>query len=342
MSAVVVWSVALWEVVAVQATGGDCQNPLFRVSWAGKSDIRVLAYAPGPQYGITRCLGWADRDACCPSAFEDELQAYFERWVNHWQNAADDLEDLQFAMDNLRMDQAYIQAAQHDQSLFDAARIALADVVTSYGPCFDTLLEYHAGMLCFSCDPAWRDKVLFDATGAHIARLRISESTQWLLWDACKALGYASSIFRVRFADSVLARRMQVQVPDWGIFATKIGISEFMASLALIPTGVEPHHDVVVPGVEGVDTGASDASARMLLGNGGAGTHVAGPARRSLTDASSQATTISPVEEGRNSGFQCTVFPRPPDSGAGREHRPVFLTVLLAAAPAAALWAPHL
>jgi len=270
----------------------NCWNPLFAVYWAGKSDIRTLTSNPEPQFALTLCRFYNGLDACCPLAFEEEQQRAFDSWVEHWKRKVDSVRQFQADVEAVRVTDAFVQADYAEQARYERALESFGPVLSSYGTCFDALLEYMSGVLCFTCDPHWHQKVFMD--GVQVAHLRVHESSHEALWAACKELGAAATELRARTGDSALVKAVKTPFENLEMFETKIGVSEYMARHGLyamrgpIDRAVEekPERALAAVAVQGE------------LRDAGGGREAEG--------------SLHPVRDGRASGFNSSVFPRDP------------------------------
>merc|ERR1719261_2304002 len=99
-------------------------------------------------------------------------------------------------------------------ALFDKAMSSFAPVLKWHGTCFDTLLEYLAGMLCFSCDPSWGKKVFLGPGGRTVDHLHVHDDTNEALWQGCHKLGAAADELQTRIADSQLVKTLWLPFED--------------------------------------------------------------------------------------------------------------------------------
>lgn len=281
------------------ASGGkkpSCFNPLFRSHWAGKSDIRHLASRPQTQLGLQLCPTFNGQPACCLNSFEDVLSKEFQRWVTHWKRKSGYIKDFQTQLAKVQLSQAYAKADKLERVLYDKAVASYAPVLKWHGTCFDTLLEYMAGMLCFSCDPNWGNKVFLGSGARVVEHLHIDDYSNEQLWQSCRMLGAANTEMQTRVADSLLVKGIWSRFEDLSMFRSRISVSQYMANLGLYAMrGPSENQLVLSPG--GAEPSSSSKAARLLA----ASTSGAGP-----------TNFINPVLSGRSSAFQCAVFPRIP------------------------------
>lgn len=86
-------------------------------------------------------------------------------------------------MDDFRLTPEYQDSSLFQRELFDTAMLRVQKIMYTYGLCFDTLLEYVAGVLCFPCQPHWHHQVLLSGED-RVLRLKISEFSNDALWTA--------------------------------------------------------------------------------------------------------------------------------------------------------------
>ena len=216
-------------------------------------------------------------------------------------------------MEDFGVTQEYRDASSTQRVLFDAALDSMRYVVATYGICFDTLLEYAAGMLCFSCQPHWHHQLLLD--DSRVLLLRIEESSNNELWDHCSPLSSAAKELDHRIQDSMLAKRLTSSYIDFRMFDDRIRLSQYMESVGrIIMRGPNEH---ALKKTSDLSGSPSKVAALRLLSD----PH---PKHQTIQNQSSsmqgQSRFISPVEDGRKSGFVFHVFPRDllPGSGGRR------------------------
>ena len=310
----ILWLLETGLAAPTGSSEGDCFNPLFQPHWAGKSDIRHLASKPTIQNSLNLCPFWNLKPACCTASFEDEQQQAFQLWESHWKRKEAHLESFRSQMEDFRTTQEYRDASSMQRALFDAARQSVRVVVATYGVCFDTLLEYVAGMLCFSCQPHWHHQVLLSEDHARVLLLRIAENSNNELWDHCSSLSSAAQELDHRIEDSMLAKSMTSSYVDFRMFDDRIRLSQYMESVGrVIMRG--PSENVIKKTQAVGQNMSNEALSRQLS---------PAPARNRMMQNQSKALTqtdlrdlISPMEDGRRSGFVFRVFPRNPLPGKG-------------------------
>jgi len=277
------------------AVEGNCWNPMFALHWAGKSDVRHMEAQPTLQQGLNLCPFYNGKYACCPRAFEDELMVAFDRWVKHLQSKVDAVKAFQLNVVRVKDSKLYVDAPPDERALLERLLTSFAPVLEAFGNCFDTMLEYIAGMLCFSCDASWRDDVLLTADGTRVTHLRINDASNDELWQQCRSLGIAAMDMHARAYDSVMAKSIMIPFEDMTMYENKITVSEYMEREALLIMRGPNELSITVEPQD--DTG------------------------RRLSPGEVGYSEINPVADGRRSGFQCSVFPRRPDALSSRCRR---------------------
>lgn len=296
----------------VGAGTGDCFNPLFQPHWAGKSDIRHLASEPTVEGSLRLCPFWAWKPACCTTSFEEEQQKAFELWKEHWKEKEQRLEAFHSEMDDFRLSPSYQDSSLFQRELFDTAILRVKRIIATYGLCFDTLLEYVAGMLCFPCQPHWHHQVLL--SDDHVLRLKISEYSNDVLWDNCRPLAEAAKEFDHRVQDSLLAKKLKHVFVDFRMFYDRIRVAEYMEQIGReIMRGpnelqIKTRHQETLHYHGSFESGVSS---RLLSINGTAGTVQSHNATGldAQRYAEEQFGLLNPILDGQRSGFSYRVFP---------------------------------
>ncbi|CAK9032280.1 Hypothetical protein SCF082_LOCUS20017 [Durusdinium trenchii] len=298
---------------------GSCFNPLFQPHWAGKSDIRHLASKPTVETSLRLCPFWNSKPTCCTLAFEQEQQRAFQLWKEHWKEKEQRLEAFYSQMDDFRLSPSYQQASLFNRELFDTAKLRVGRIMQTYGLCFDTLLEYAAGMLCFPCQPHWHHQVLMSqfASGPNrVVSLKISEYSNDALWDSCKPLAEAAKELDHRIQDSLLAKMIEDAYVDFHMFYDRIRISQYMEQIGRVimrgPNELTIRHSHhVSPQLPGLK---SDRSRSRIL-------KAAEATNKSNTSSHRNdeiSGPINPILDGQRSGFEYRVFPRPDVDAFGK------------------------
>lgn len=281
----------------------NCRNPLFSTHWAGKSDILHLNAEPSTQYDLRLCPFYNGRVACCSASFEAEQEEAFRRWVEHFRRKMSHLHDFQLEMEGLKVSETYLRVDYAEKALFNKAFSTFNEALETAGTCFDTLLEYMAGALCFACDPRWKRKVLTNDAGTAVVAVRVSESSNEDLWVSCSEFAAAADELMARVGEASLAKAIISPIEDLSPFVSRIGVAEYMAAKALAPMRGPNENALRAEPEEAVIAGE-----RRRLGTPDV-------SRRSAEEA------LSPVRDGRASGFTCAAFPRKPAGGTGAAAR---------------------
>merc|ERR1719160_2396588 len=119
-------SLMSWQDLAATSleTAGQkpsCFNPLYKIHWAGKSDIRHLDSKPHVQQGLQLCPTYNGMQGCCLNSFEHVLDVAFQRWVTHWKRRSQNLQSFQVQMAKVKVSQSYVKADKLQRALFDKA-----------------------------------------------------------------------------------------------------------------------------------------------------------------------------------------------------------------------------
>lgn len=302
---------------------GDCFNPLFQPHWAGKSDIRHLASKPTVEGSLRLCPFWTWKPACCTTSFEEEQQRAFELWKAHWKEKEQRLEAFHSEMDDFRLTPEYQDSSLFQRELFDTAMLRVQKIMYTYGLCFDTLLEYVAGMLCFPCQPHWHHQVLLSGDD-RVLRLKISEYSNDALWDNCHALADAAREFDHRVQDSLLAKKLKHVFVDFRMFYDRISVSHYMEQIGrVIMRGpnelmIETTHQVNPHVPASMESGVSHSRLLSIPSH----EVQQNKSMESMDNATSEPLSLAaqrfaeeqygllnPILDGQRSGFSYRVFP---------------------------------
>eukprot|EP00931_Biecheleriopsis_adriatica_P097142 TRINITY_DN708_c1_g1_i4.p1 TRINITY_DN708_c1_g1~~TRINITY_DN708_c1_g1_i4.p1 ORF type:complete len:495 (-),score=83.80 TRINITY_DN708_c1_g1_i4:6-1490(-) len=283
---------------------GSCYNPLFETSWAGKSDIRHLASEPTFQTALNLCSAWNKRLSCCTPSFEEEQQKSFDLWVHHFRVKEAHIEAFRSAMEGVRLEASYQEASKVEKLLFDKALESMKEVIRHYGTCFDTLLEYMAGVICFTCQPHWQHQVMMSPSSLRVHNLRIDDSSNELLWDSCRSLGNAGLELDHRVGDSLLAKVVKVRYEDLTMFRNQVVVSEYMEEFGLIamrgPNQIDMGNSVgAVPTLPPTSTTFPSApNATLVSTNPSTSDSVAAPASVQTTTTTTTTAGVDPCGTG--------------------------------------------
>ncbi|CAJ1334363.1 unnamed protein product [Effrenium voratum] len=260
------------------------------------------------QRNLNLCPLWNQQPACCTPSFEDEQRSVFELWKQHWKEKEQRLESFRKEMEDLRLTPTYQEASLFQRELFDTSLLRVKEVIDTYGWCFDTLLEYVAGMLCFPCQPHWHHQVVLAQT--QVLRLRVDESSNDALWDSCRYLGAAGEELDHRLQDSMLAKQLTHAYVDFRMFYDRIRVSEYMEQIG--------RHIMRGPNELTIEERPQITPDTATSGS------IAAPGERSLQAVNQNESAgndsasvdleiyglLDPIKDGRRSGFVTRVFPR--------------------------------
>eukprot|EP00438_Fugacium_kawagutii_P006788 Skav218516 [mRNA] locus=scaffold2478:105899:106722:- [translate_table: standard] len=209
-------------------------------------------------------------------------------------------------MEDFRLSPSYQDASLFQRELFDTALLRVKNIMDTYGLCFDTLLKYVAGMLCFPCQPHWHHQVLLsEGDVPSVLRLKISEYSNDVLWDDCKLLADSAMEFDHRVQDSLLAKKLKNVFVDFRMFYDRISVSRYMEQIGRIvmrgpnelmiqkTQRITPH----VPTFEATNS----RSLRELP--------MANASAKAQRFAEEQYGLLNPILDGQRSGFSYRVFP---------------------------------
>jgi hypothetical protein len=168
---------------------------------------------------------------CCNPSFEEEMVRAMDIWQTNLAQVIEDIQDFRDAVSAIPLTEAYADAGTHERNSLDVALKAFDPVLRLYGLCFDTMLAYIAGLLCFACDPDWEAALVMD--GVHAIGYEVDPSTFDALWNACQVWsGYAQTLeFRVK--DSALGKRLPLPFPDLSPFMSESALANYMQVIGL-------------------------------------------------------------------------------------------------------------
>merc|ERR550514_1751984 len=147
------------------------------------------------------------QQACCNPAMETEFEAALGRWKDDWHGVLERLTFFRDSLASLQVDESYVDSPGADQRALDRAILAFGPVLDLYGLCFNTMLEFLAGVLCFSCEPWWQQVV--SVNGSDIGYLVAPESYDAVQHSCQVWQGYVRQL-RIAVQDSRLAKRLAI------------------------------------------------------------------------------------------------------------------------------------
>lgn len=136
---------------------GSCQNPLFKSLWFSASRPS-LNNIPVLQSDLSLCQKYNERDSCCNSKLEANLlRAEFEKRQRQLGLALGSVRDVESRVSEYVTSRpTVLQQVQHeDLANFQELLRGLARLRSAAPTCLSAVMQYAAGMLCFSCRPDW-------------------------------------------------------------------------------------------------------------------------------------------------------------------------------------------
>lgn len=272
----------------------QCKNPLFETHWAGKDDIQTLLSFPAVKANLHVCQAYNDRASCCHQTFEPEQRKYFEFWTSLLSEKLLRADAHRQSVTASMMTGSFPGEAHREQYLAVLGRYA--DVFDSerQRPCFENLLAYTAGVICFGCKPDWSQYIVLSDTGLdfeHAVRVRMARQVCLSLWATCQHFGTAVVVLGVALRDSAPARIATLPPEDLTMFASQQALCDWMHDhVALhpfrLPTKADQHVHIDLHGRRRLDL---DTSA-----------NASAPQRRRLQGPRRELEVLS---EGRHTGF---------------------------------------
>jgi hypothetical protein len=272
---------------------------MFALYWGVKSDIRTLNPIPATEFSLDKCPMYNSKQVCCNPSFEIQLNRALGFWQDNLAKVVTDLTSFREAIAKLKYSESYSDAGPLERKALDVAVLAFAPVVDLFGLCFDTLLAYLAGMLCFTCDPDWMSTVILDEVGAAVG-YRVDPAAFDAVWSSCSVWSKHVRILMLRVSDSQLTKRAPLPFPDLAPFASKSSLANYLQACGL--RLLLPSADMVIAGgpAPKLDANHPEADGAPLQ-------HV--NYTRRLAVLPDNARFIDPVSIGLNSGFETRVFP---------------------------------
>lgn len=241
-------------VVGVEQRHEQCKDPLFQTHWSGKNDIQTLTAFPVIKTNLKRCPAYNERASCCHQTFESEQLKYFGFWESRFQ--------AKLLRAAAHRDSIIVNAGEpagRDRVVREQYEVVLDRYQDVLAPrhqarCFNSLLAYVAGMVCFSCKPEWfhytvltYDKPSYQG---NIVRVRMARSVCLELWDSCRDFGRAASKLKVALRDSAIARGAPLAAENLDMFMGQQQLCDWMHDeVAMHPFRLEAKEDRDIPTV---------------------------------------------------------------------------------------------
>jgi len=312
---------------AIPATK-DCRNPLFETHWYSKDDLgSSLADKPRIHSDLMLCPAYNGMPSCCQETFETEQSLHFNYWKSMLKGKIDRMRGNRAGTLRMQKQAVYNAASEQDRQLYKIA-LGMYDTILSpagHARCFAAMLTYVAGVICFSCEARWENKILFHK-GA-LVNVRLTESTCSEVSAQCESFSHLTKQWQQAVFDSSLATAQSTPLENFGMFADQQSLCDWLHdAVALHPftTPNEPQREAAPP-PEAIGIGArrldgkhsSNASASRVNGSDGDGSNASAIGTTSTTTVTTgtEEQLYDAMKAGRASGFDIS-WPGLEGSGA--------------------------
>lgn len=187
------------------AARSACENPLFNCIWHSRSEASAaLSELPEVREDLQYCRHYNHNHASCcnPEVEREVLVPAFRAWRLWLGQTLGALERAKRELGHLGLGQlgALQQASERDIAHVDALLIGLGGLINKMPECFSAVLEYVAGVLCFSCRADWeRFGVVPNRTNIGKEQpnflVRVREMDDDSVWARCRPFGERAAAF---------------------------------------------------------------------------------------------------------------------------------------------------
>jgi len=193
------------QLELVEAATQLCRNALFQMHWFTHGAIECLANVPGLHSNLRMCPAYDGIISCCQESFEEQQAKHFSFWKQILVMKIWRIRKSMEGVQRIRTQDVYSAASESDKQQLRRALETYGKVLELEGHanCFAALMTYVAGMICFSCEPTWKKRVLLGAHG--VIRVNIAETTCTALWESCADFSVLATQLRQAVFDSRLA-----------------------------------------------------------------------------------------------------------------------------------------
>ena len=188
-----------------------CRNPLFEQHWFS-ADVRGRSFREFPELSdeLRLCPAFNTEKNCCQGGLEHEQALYFAYWRQIFKSKMTRVKQSKQAALAVQSDPIFnSEDGGRDRQQFRSAiqkYDEILDPSAGHARCLSTLLVYVAGMICFGCDPDWKQEVDRGSNG-KLLRVLIPEGDCIELWTECAEFGAQARRLREAVLDSSLAMR---------------------------------------------------------------------------------------------------------------------------------------
>jgi len=136
---------------------------------------------------------------------------------------------------DVRTTTTFARACSLDRFYLDATVRAVIDMMQSYGPCFEALGEYAAGMACFACEPEWVRYVWRDSRESVVG-VSIASRSCVELGRRCEVFMKAQEAFSASHTMTRLTQIPGRALPSLFMFSSREALCDWAATnIALRP-----------------------------------------------------------------------------------------------------------
>lgn len=217
-------------VATVLFTGvQECHNPLFETHWfteTGSSES--LAEVPTVVEALRLCPLYNGRASCCRKTFEQEQLLHFNFWQKIYAYKLERSRKNKAAVVQIQQQPFFNSATDDERAQYFRVLGKFDEVLApeNHASCFSALVTYTAGMLCFSCEPQWKQFVHLDY--GKIVRILLTDRTCTEIYARCEKFGQVTSAFKHVLLDSRLATMQMTALENFDMFADQQALCDWM------------------------------------------------------------------------------------------------------------------
>jgi hypothetical protein len=165
---------------------------------------------------------------------ESEFLDALKRWQDDWTGVIKRLTIFRDSLAELQFGGDYVDSPAADQHALDRAISAFDPVLELYGYCFNTMLSFLGGVLCFACEPRWQSIVFRDNTTSDSPLgYHVHPASYDAVGHSCQVWSGFVRELRIRVQDSRLAKLLPIPFEHLRRFETKANLGTYLHNCGL-------------------------------------------------------------------------------------------------------------